>query len=222
MIVANMNLHEAYANLMAEKSKLDWKRDSLLPKALKELQRKREFPGWVMYEYTIPSSNNQYIIYFYVEHPYGRVVADFLCVLFDDNKRYIIKWTDSKTPEIHVLTSHFLQRYRERFLGDPTLSANDTAVRYLTRNYQLRPMTIDERINRDIEKYGEYAGEGFLVRDGFCFKLSGEEQDEKGSTIKISLFTTFMPTADMSRTQREAIFEECLRDIDDLRGRRAG
>ena len=28
MLVANMNLHEAYASLMADKKKLEWKRDA--------------------------------------------------------------------------------------------------------------------------------------------------------------------------------------------------
>ena len=80
----------------------------------------------------------------------------------------------------------------------------------------MRPMAIDDRINKHIEKYGEYAGEGFLVNDGFCFKLSGEETIEGESPIRISFFTTFMPLSDMSDTQKEAIFEECMKDIDRL------
>ncbi len=208
-----MNLHEVYAHLLADKRKLDWKRDSLFSKAAKELQRNSSYPGWVMYEYNVPASNNQYVIYYYAEQPFGPVVADFLCVLFDDNKRYVIKWTDTNIPEIHVLTSHFLQRYKERFLQDDTLTANDVAVRYLTRNSTMRPMPISERINKHINKHGDYAGEGFLVQDGFCFKLSGEERKDDGTTIRISMFTTFMPIADMSRTQQEAILDECMRDM---------
>ncbi len=216
MIVSNMNLHEVYKNLMEEKGKLEWKRDTLFPKAIKEIRRKKVFPAWVTYDYKLPSSNNQYIIYFLVEQPFGRIIADFLFVLYDDNTRYIIKWTNTKVPEIHVFTSHFLKRYKERFLGDEELTANDVAVRYFARNNVMKPMMIDERINKRIKKYGEYAAEGFLVRDGFCFKLSGEEKKEDGSVIRISLFTTFMPTTDMSDTQREAIFEECMRDLDKL------
>ncbi len=216
MIVANMNLHEVYKNLTEEKTKLVWKRDSLFPKAIKEMRRQGSYPAWIMYDYKMPSSNNQYIIYFYAEHPFGKVMADFLCVLYDDNKRYIIKWTDTEIPEIHVLTSHFLQRYKERFLDNENLTANEVAVRYLTRNYVMRPLPIDERINQNISNYGEYAGEGFLVRDGFCFKLSGEEIKDDSSTIRISMFTTFMPTSDMSVTQRKAIFEECMKEIDAL------
>jgi hypothetical protein len=137
-------------------------------------------------------------------------------VLFDGSKRYIIKWTDKGIPEILILTSHFLQRYKERFLKQPDLTANEVAVRFLSRNRKLKPMAVDERINKRISEYGEFAGEGFLAQDGFCFKLSGEETIGGGDPVRISFFTTFMPLAEMSETQREAIFEECMRDIQGL------
>jgi hypothetical protein len=116
MIVANMNLHEVYDTLMGEMKKLDWKREALLSKAIKEMNRRMSFQNYVMYDYKVPSSNNQYIIYFYREHPFGPILSGYLCVLFD----------------------------------------------------------------------------------GTCF------------------FTTFMPLSDMSRSQQEAIFEECMKDIDNL------
>ncbi len=209
-----MNLHEVNTNLMKDKQKLDWKRDSLFPKAAKEIQRQGNYPAWVMYDYKLPASNNQYIIYFYAERPHDVIVGDYLCVLFDDNKRFVIKHIDTAIPEIHVLTSHFLQRYNERFLKQPQLNANEVAVRYLTRNSTMRPMAIDERINKNIDDYGEYAGEGFLVADGFCFKLSGEEQLHGQPPIRIGLFTTFMPRSEMSDTQRQALFEQCLREAE--------
>ncbi len=207
-----MNLHEVYRNLMMDKPKLDWKRDSLFPKAIKAIRRQGEFPAWVTYEYKLPESKNNYVIYFSVEHPYGNIMCDYFCVLFDENKRYIVKRIDTEIPELHVLTTHFLQRYNERFLKDASLNANETAVRYFTRNNVMKPMTIDERINKNIGEYGDYAGEGFLVPDGFCFKLSGEETADNRERVRIGLFTTFMPRAEMSESQREAILEECIRD----------
>ncbi len=208
-----MNLHEVYANLKNEMPKLNWKRDALFPKAINEIKKRTEFPAFVMYDYKIPASNNQYIIYFYRENPYGPVLSSYLFVIFDDSKRYIIKWTDSGVPEIHMLTSHFLQRYKERFLKQPELTANEAAVCYLSRNYTMKPMNIDERINKHIKKYGEYAEEGFLVRDGFCFKLSGEESVEgEEQPVRISLFTTFMPLSDMLESQRKAIIDEYMKE----------
>ena len=128
----------------------------------------------------------------------------------------MIKWTDWRSPAIHVFTSHFLQRYKERFLKQPEMTANEVAVMFLSRNSEMKPMAVDERINKHIEKYGEFAGEGFLVPDGFCFKLSGKETLEGKAPVGISFFTTFMPLSEMSDTQREAIFEECMKDLDSL------
>lgn len=217
MIVANMNLHEVYADLTGETRKLDWKRDTLLNKAVGLLSRRDEFPASVTYDYKIPSSKNQYVIYFYREHASAPFLAGYLCVLFDDKKRYVIKWTDRGVPEILVLTSHFLQRYKERFLRRDDLSANEVAVRFLSRNRRLRPMAVDERISKRVSEYGEFAGEGFLSTDGFCFKLSGEETVAEGDPVRISLFTTFMPLDEMSEAQREAIMEECIRGVESLR-----
>ena len=226
MIVANMNLHEVYDTLIGEMPKLDWKREALRSKAIKEMDRDMRFQpldsllcpakNYVMYDYKIPTSNNQYIIYFYREHPFSPVQSGYLCVLYDGSKRFIIKWTDWRSPAVHVFTSHFLQRYKERFLKQPEMTANEVAVRFLSRNSEMKPMAIDERINKHIEKYGEFAGEGFLVPDGFCFKLSGKESLEGKASVGINFFTTFMPLSEMSDSQREAIFEECMKDIDSL------
>ena len=213
MIVANMNLHEVYADLMAEMSKLNWKRDALLQKAVGVLRKSVDFPAYVTYDYQMQSSRNQYIIYFYREHHMAPILSSFLCVLFDDNKRYVIKWTDRGVPEILILTSHFLQRYKERYLKLPDLTANEVAVRFLSRNTTFKLMPVDERINKRIAEYGEFAGEGFLAPDGFCFKLSGEETIEGKDPIRISFFTTFMPLSEMSDTQRDAIFDECMKGI---------
>ena len=174
------------------------------------------FQSYVMYDYKVPSTNNQYIIYFYREYPFGPILSEYLCVMYEGSKRFIIKWTDWRKPAIHVFTSHFLQRYKERFLKKPDMTANETVVRFLTRNSNLKPMAIDERITKHVEKYGEFAGEGFLANDGFCFKLSGIEHQAGKSPVEISFFTTFMPLSDMTKSQQEAIFEECMKGIDNL------
>ena len=65
MIVANMNLHQVYADLTGELKKLDWKRDALLKKAVAALRKSEEYPACVTYDYQMQASKNQYVIYFY-------------------------------------------------------------------------------------------------------------------------------------------------------------
>lgn len=219
MIVNNMNLHEVWENIAKELPKLEWKRDALFPKTANEFRRNYSCPVWKLYDYKSPMTHNPFVIYFYKEHPFAKINGGFLFIMFyKDNKRYVVKWADSEDPHIIVLTSHFLQRYNERCLKRPELSANEVAVNYFCRNGAMQPVGVDERINKHIKEYGEYAGLGYMVHDGFCFMLSAEEAI-KGSddTVKLSLFTTFMPLSEMSDTQREAIYRECMKDLDDMR-----
>lgn len=214
-----MNLHEVWENIAKELPKLEWKRDALFPKTANEFIRNYSCPVWKLYDYKSPMTHNPFVIYFYKEHPFAKINGGFLFIMFyKDNKRYVVKWADSEDPHIIVLTSHFLQRYNERCLKRPELSANEVAVNYFCRNGAMQPVGVDERINKHIKEYGEYAGLGYMVHDGFCFMLSAEEAI-KGSddTVKLSLFTTFMPLSEMSDTQREAIYEECMKDLDDMR-----
>ena len=207
MIVNNMNLHEVWENIAKELPKLEWKRDALFPKTANEFRRNYSYPVWKLYDYKSPMTHNPFVIYFYKEHPFAKINGGFLFIMFyKDNKRYVVKWADSEDPHIIVLTSHFLQRYNERCLKRPELSANEVAVNYFCRNGAMQPVGVDERINKHIKEYGEYAGLGYMVHDGFCFMLSAEEAI-KGSddTVKLSLFTTFMPLSEMSDTQREPL-----------------
>ncbi len=91
MIVANMNLHEVYADLTSELKKLDWKRDTLLKKAVAALRKSGEYPACVTYDYQMQASKNQYVIYFYCEHPLAQIQGGYLSILFDDKKRYVIQ-----------------------------------------------------------------------------------------------------------------------------------
>jgi hypothetical protein len=51
MIVANMNLHQVYADLTGELKKLDWKRDTLKKKAVTALRKSEVYPACVTYDY---------------------------------------------------------------------------------------------------------------------------------------------------------------------------
>ena len=203
--------------------------DYLRRKAIKEFKAERKFPAWRWYEYTIPATNNKYIIFFYAESRFfiEKPIADSFCIMFNDKQRFIIQWTaggykqteDSPISfirQIHAYTSHFLERYNERFLKDKTLNANDIACRYLSRNKIGMPITMSEDINKNLEKYGENAQTGYRVKDGFCFARSAVEgtKSEDGDRNKdkvnamLVLYTTFMNEAGLANTQLSAINEE--------------
>ena len=115
--------------------------------------------------------------------------------------------------QIHAYTSHFLERYNERFLKNPTLSSNEIALRYLSRNKTMMPLQQNSEINRNHEQYGVTGQYAFRVRDGICFAQSlvsgiksedGDRHKDKVDAMLI-LFTTFMVESKMSDIQRAAI-----------------
>ena len=68
MIVPSMTYKEMYDHLAADKQKVDIKKEYLRSKAVRALKKRMKFPAWELYEYTIPSTNNKYVIYFYAEN----------------------------------------------------------------------------------------------------------------------------------------------------------
>lgn len=241
MLLPTMSYKEMYDHLATDLKKVKIKEEYLLPKAVKEFRKERRFPAWRWYEYTIPSTNNKYIIYFYAESRafIEKPEVDYFCIVFDGKKRFVVQWVacgykhTENSPlmlirQIHAYSSHFFERYNERILKDKSLSANDIACRYLSRNKFGMPITMNAEINKHLEKYGAGAKYGFRVRDGFCFAMSGiqgdineygDPQNDKVDAMGI-VYTTFMNESDMKDTQLAAIDKEhyaaWLRYVDDM------
>ena len=226
-----MSIKEIHDALEKDSVKLQYKIDCLMPKAVKFFRKEKVFPAWQVYNYKIPSTNNQYILFFYVsnrneiDHP---DVVSF-CIVFHENKRYVVtgmKMGYQQTPEsdivllpqVHALTSHFLQQYNKRFWHDSLPDSNIIAGVYLIRNLGLIiPVTITEEVNRNVKNYGDHGGQGLKVKDGFCFTQSGFEGHEDESVnearniidAEVLVYTTFVDESTMSDSQIEAINKEC-------------
>lgn len=225
MLVTSMSCKEMFYNLASDKEKVDIKKEYLRSRAIKELKKKSIFPAYVWYEYKIPTTQNKYFIFFYAANRWmvEKPEVESFCELFNDNKRFIIKWgvcpykhcenrEPMLLPLIHAYSSHFFQRYKERCLKDETLSTNDVIFRFLARNgKEFFPIKITNEINNNIEKYG-IAGEiGCIVTDGFCFIQSnlegtpGENRIDDKIDAMMLIYTTFISKNEMGESQYEAI-----------------
>ena len=234
MILASMTPKELFDNLDRDSKKVMIRIDKIYPKAVKFFKRSSAFPAWFMDEYKIPSTNNQYIIFFYAskrdeaEKPRYRS----FCIVFFGAHRFVIrgmrmgyKHTPQSEfimlPQIHVFTSHFLQRYKERFLCEENLTTNEIAGLFLVRNPKVVPIQINEEVNRNYKNHGENSGIGMRVPDGFCFTqtaLEGQmsEDGNRNNDIvgtMIIVYTTFMKESEMSDTQRAAVNKEHLETL---------
>ena len=63
-----MTPKEMYDHLAADNPKVDIKKEYLRTKAIKAFQKEMRFPAWQHYDYKIPTTNNQYVIYFYADN----------------------------------------------------------------------------------------------------------------------------------------------------------
>lgn len=225
MITLSMTYKEMYDNLASDKHKVDICKNKLLPKAIRAFKEDMKFPRIKCYEYTIPSTSNHYIIFFYAENRTmadNPIIGDFFYI-FDNSQRFVVRWVASpykhtETSEIvllrqlQVFTYHFFQRYNERFLKKDSLSSNEIAATFLARNMIFTPIEVNEEINRNTATHGEnnYA---FKIRDGFCFTKSAmqgefdEYRMRENDIVDAACFvyTTFLSSSEMSDLQKDAI-----------------
>ncbi len=226
MIVSSMSCIEMYDNLMADRPKIEIKIEYLRSKAIKELKKARKFPAVVTYKYKIPATLNEHIIYFYAESRYSvnKPEANSFFSIFDKSQRYIIKPNKSIHKSegdyllikcVDVYTSHFLDRYNERFLKDNTLDKNEIAGLFLARNKHVYNFQMNKDINRNYEKYGPAGRFGFRIRDGYCFACIDQcgclcKQEYTGAVVPKSVATfykTYTNDSDMHDSQTKAIKE---------------
>lgn len=115
--------------------------------------------------------------------------------------------------QVQVYTSHFFDRYKERYLKDLSLNANDEVCRCLSRNKRGMPIKMNDEINRQLDQYGVGAKYGFWVKDCFCFAISDlqviksedrESEKDKPQAMYV-VYKTFMNESDMADTQLSAI-----------------
>ena len=230
MIVLSMYPQEMHNQLVSDAEKVQYMMSKRRSNATRVFRKAKSFPAWYVDEFEIPSSKNKYVLFYYasnmreIEHPQ----YVHFCIVSDDNNRYVIKGMQIKhktspesealwLPQIHSYTSHFLQRYSERFLHNEELSANEIAGMYFLRNPQPLLISINEEINRNFQKYGEF-NNGVRVDDGFCFAQTGIfcEKDidkNKAADGMLIVYRTFLNLLDMSDAQRDAINKVCLESI---------
>lgn len=228
MILLSMTVKEIHDQLVADNPKIQIRIDKIRPKAIKEFKKARTFPVWYIDKYKIPASGNEHIIFYYANSvaEIDRPHYQSFCVVFQDNQRYVIRGMrmgyqespDSDMvmlPQIHSYSSHFFQRYNERFLHNEELSANEIAGLFFVRNPRPFPIKMNEEINKNSKKYGDFNGFGVSVNDGFCFVRAGIQRDKEGEGEGVTermlmIYTTFVNTLDMSNSQRKAVNEEII------------
>lgn len=147
MIVPTLSYPEIYRVLENAAPKIRYKTEQLRPKVVKYFTREVwQFPAWKTYEYTIPATNDTYVIFFYAEDfkAAEKPLSGAFCYLRHWNP-WQVMLVHEMAPELLYLplkieflftyTSHFFDRYRERLLKNPSLSIMETICRFFSGNF---------------------------------------------------------------------------------------
>lgn len=228
MILPSMTFKEMYDALNADARKVQIRIDKILPKAIRQFKKSRTFPAMYVDQYRIPSTNNEYILFFYAGNVSEAEQPRYSSfnIFYSDRQRFVIRGMKMgyqhtpksdlvMLPQIHVYTSHFFQRYNERFLHREELSPNEIAGLFFVRNKQMAQIKLNEAINKRFEEYGEYNC-GVRVDDGFCFTQTALEGKESNDGISehdivdamVFIYATYVNESMMNDTQQIAIEKE--------------
>jgi len=245
MIVSTMRFYEMYEELAADLHKIEYKRQQLMPKAVKKFRKTLRFPAWELFEYTNPARHNSYILFFYVENRQAveNPEFDYFSIVNMESRRFVLKWgcspykhteSDSMvwTRRIDAYSTHFFVRYRERVLKNTELGFNEVICRYLTRNKIALLIELNENIKKGYQKYGGAAHHAMKVSDGLCFIRTTIEclvdpntQKETAKALGF-VYVTFVDDNTLTNSQNEAtflegihssqkIFKDLIADIED-------
>jgi len=226
-----MTYKEVYDELDKDKFKIKLRMEKFYPKVVKEFKKSRSFPAMHVEDYKIPATNNHYVIFYYaenaneIEKPY----CTYFGVVFSDKQRFVLSPMEIRyqhtpkcdfvnMPQVHVFTSHFLQRYNERYLHNDNLTANQVAGMYLLRNRDVITVSMNEEINKNFKEYGESNKHGVRVHDGFCFTKAALQYKPSEDGVRehdklyamMYLYTTFVSERELTDGQKDAIDKEHL------------
>ena len=218
-----MTHREIYDALIADRDKLQIKAKTLMPKMVKQFKKEGRYPAWKWAEYTHQSSQNKFLIIYYV--PSADLVdnpnVSWIAFMEEDKQRVIIQWgcwpyrrfgsmDVIMVRAISLFCPHFFQRYRERVWNNSDMPYYDLLCRYFSRNKSAIPLRLNEDIQRNYKQYGEYSY-SFQQVDGICFVEHGMEGDEmtigtpNDDTIEITLYYTIVTNAIMKENQKKAL-----------------
>ena len=230
--MSNIEIWEA---LSADRDKLKFKTESLIPKISKLFKKEHKFPIWKWEEYEHQESRNKYLIVFYAQtqQDADKPKITHLAFIQDGKDKIVIQWgcwlyrkfgssEAVATRYIGYYCGHFFKRYKERQLKNVNISFNDVLCRYFMNNSSTIPIKLNQDIQRNYKKYGELAAYAFKVPDGTCFIKNWNEGDEASITeknsdfISVVLYYTFVNESMITDTQTIAINKETTKYLNNL------
>ncbi len=219
MILIDTPYDKVMEVMEAEWEKVDFAMSKEASKAEKKFYRTHSFPFIHHNIYTVPSSGNKYLLWFYVEKSQSPIInprlGTALMVYDREGKRnyYVmrpIERLNTRTLEsedmyvFYHYTAHFMSRYRERMGYPENMQPLDLAVTFFGRNDKNNARSQKEKINGRSDGQNEYRST--IIRDGVTLTCYLELKAPDGKKVEFHRHNTFLTEEMLKQSQRKDFF----------------
>lgn len=238
MILADSPPEVVFKTLEDEKPKILYALEKYERRAYKDFLQTKRFPFVWCDTYTVPSSHNTYLIWYYADNKKTAAVRTYngTALMLDDskgNKLFYLRRTFSEVdddarriPEtkyvLHMYTGHFFSRYRDRFDVKSVYKGNEIPALFFGRNVLCEAKLYEDMVVKRADKYKDCAV--YQVRDGITF--GSETTFNVGSREVLSIvFKTFVSFDMLKEQQKDHVmnsdllnaYADMIRDVNDPR-----
>lgn len=236
MIVDSTSIQQIFREMRQDSISVKFRLQKEIRRAVKALDDKQPSicvagtsfrPFIYTIPHRVPSTQNNYILYYYAPSMSSRMITGLGSILVYNNhfgqRNNLVMGNcvdqGEDYPVIYEFTGHFLARYRERFLKNDTLSTDEVLVTYVERNRS----GVSVEMNADMNpKWAEYGSKYALkVDDGITFLSHGELTVDGCRSVFIcnkTFVSNDMLTHSQNKAQRRVIrglldeFEKKMQD----------
>lgn len=217
MILYDSTDAEIYLAMKEELPKVAYYVSKEEKNAFKCFRDAKKFPALYHKMYTVPSSMNKYLVWYYAMtfDEYKSATYYYGNALIINDHKHPDKWKavacrrqrlpDKKPVEsLQIYTGHFFSRYRERVLLDGFPKVNDVVTTFFGRNVAFQYRLEFEKLNINYEKYHFKNGAAWRIDDGVTL---GEEEwiTVNGKDVHVVKHNTFLSQSILKDGQKDYV-----------------
>jgi len=206
MILSTASYEDIFKAIVSDEEKVYFWWEKLYQKNYRRFQEQLDKDIMVMWVYfTHPQSKNRYL-FWYVTTPLryvldkDNVTGGHVLVVSDFNDRnFYISSAKSRPGFIYHMTSHFLKRYRERFLGNTDAPTEEVLSLYLYRNIKYSVSIENQEMS--LRPDSDPDTRSLLIPDGVVFVAVKGLALRNGTSVIVFRCKTFVSRSILNEKQ---------------------
>ena len=233
MILYNSPYSESYSTLMDEFQKVDFAQGKFEETAIKNIIRTGKMGGLLWKEYTIPSSQNRYLLMteLRIENIRAYTHNEAVLSLSDDQGKKMFMRTSTASStcadndpiidrQLEIVTSHCLHRFRERTGMSSEIPTERVLWQFLQSSVNMAKIH-HQLVSKGRDADKEY-GCAYQCSRGLFFGSEIDQTDRNGNPFVVIRYNTFVSNEMLSHGQvKHLIPKDILIHLDNIQGLKA-